>query len=142
MKKIIKGKVYDSNTAAFIARKSNGLEKNDLRWLEESLYRKRTGEYFLHGKGGGLTYCAAPAVGGYTNDEKIVPLSYEGAQKWAKNNMNADDYLKVFEEDSKDGDCVIMTVQLKASTRAKLEHLQSKKEMSMSAIIDEAVERL
>ena len=89
-----------------------------------------------------MIYCAAPSVGGYINGEKTVPLSYEGAQKWAKNNMNADDYLKVFEEDSKDGDCVIMTVQIKASTRAKLERLQSKKEMSMSAIINEAVERL
>lgn len=142
MKKIISGKVYDTGTATFIARDDNGLGKNDFQWLEEALYRKRTGEYFLHGKGGALTYCASPISGGYTSGEKIVPLTYAGARKWAEEHLDADEYLTIFEADPDESESVIMTVQLKASTRAKLEHLQSKKGKSMSAIIDEAVERL
>ena len=50
MKKIIKGKVYDTDTARELASWANGGNWRDFSHLEETLYRKKTGEYFLHGE--------------------------------------------------------------------------------------------
>ena len=55
MRKIINNKVYDTSTAAMIGLSDNGHEYHDLAYSGETLYRKRTGEYFLHGEGGPMT---------------------------------------------------------------------------------------
>ena len=47
MKKIINGKVYDTQKAECVGKWNNGLAGFD--WCEEELYRKRTGEFFLFG---------------------------------------------------------------------------------------------
>ena len=52
MKKIIDNKVYDTNTATLIGSKDNGISPASFAYCRESLYRKRTGEYFKHGEGG------------------------------------------------------------------------------------------
>ena len=55
MRKIINNKVYDTATATRIGLSDNGHEYNELSYSGETLYRKRTGEYFLHGEGGPMT---------------------------------------------------------------------------------------
>ena len=55
MRKIINNKVYDTATATWIGLSDNGHEYNALSYSGETLYRKRTGEYFLHGEGGPMT---------------------------------------------------------------------------------------
>ena len=53
MKKIINGKLYDTSTAHLVGEWDNQLYGNP-DYAAESLYRKRTGEFFLrHGGGGG-----------------------------------------------------------------------------------------
>ena len=52
MQKIIRGKKYDTDTAKEVCCYSNNLPFGDFDWIQETLYVKRTGEYFLHGKGG------------------------------------------------------------------------------------------
>ena len=47
MKKIINGRLYDTGTAKEIGCYENGYGAGDFRYYYESLYRKRTGEYFL-----------------------------------------------------------------------------------------------
>ena len=51
MRKIINNKVYDTDTATWIGLSDNGHEYNDSAYSGETLYRKRTGEHFLHGEG-------------------------------------------------------------------------------------------
>ena len=51
MKKIINGKLYDTSTAHLVGEWDNQLYGNP-DYAAESLYRKRTGEFFLHGEGG------------------------------------------------------------------------------------------
>ena len=51
MQKIIRGKKYDTDTAKEVCCYSNNLPFGDFDWIQETLYVKRTGEYFLHGKG-------------------------------------------------------------------------------------------
>ena len=46
MKKYINGKVYDTETAQLIGTYANGGNWRDFSHYEETLYRKRTGEFF------------------------------------------------------------------------------------------------
>ena len=54
MKKIINGKVYDTETAQVLGSWSNMSDRSFER-IDETLYRKRTGEFFLHGEGGPMS---------------------------------------------------------------------------------------
>ena len=49
MKKIINKKLYDTSTATCIAEYSGPARVSDFSFYRETLYRKRTGEYFIHG---------------------------------------------------------------------------------------------
>ena len=51
MKKVINGRRYDTEGAMRLAGYRYGMPR-DLGYWEETLYRKRTGEFFLHGEGG------------------------------------------------------------------------------------------
>lgn len=55
MKKIINGKMYNTETATELGNFWNGLSTNDFRNLSETLYRKKNGEFFLYGQGGAMT---------------------------------------------------------------------------------------
>ena len=55
MKKIINGKKYDTATAHECGTWSNAGSWRDFSHIEETLYRKRTGEFFLFGEGGPMT---------------------------------------------------------------------------------------
>ena len=55
MKKIINHKMYNTETAERLASSSNGYGYDDFRYMEEQLYRKKTGEFFLYGEGGALS---------------------------------------------------------------------------------------
>ena len=98
MKKIINGRLYDTDTAKNVGQWSNGGGWRDFRHVEETLYRKRTGEFFLHGAGGPMT-CYAKQVecgGGLFGDEKIIPLTDSEAREWAEKNLDADEYAEIF----------------------------------------------
>ena len=83
MKKIINGKMYNTETAKEIDRWSNNLSDRDFGNCTEILYRKKTGEFFLHGWGGGnskyRTYYSENTWGG---GERITPLSESEAKEW------------------------------------------------------------
>ena len=55
MKSIIDGKTYNTESAKLIAKNWNGLGKSDFCYLSEELYKKKTGEFFIFGKGGART---------------------------------------------------------------------------------------
>lgn len=100
MKKIINGRKYDTETAKEIYYFDNGYCKvSDFKWYRETLYQKKTGEYFLHGEGNGLSpYKEYVPNCGYGRGEKIIPLSENGAKKWAEKNCDGDDYEDIFGE--------------------------------------------
>lgn len=56
MKRIINGKVYNTETAEYIGSYHNGLHPNDFRYLDEELYVTKKETYFIAGKGSALTY--------------------------------------------------------------------------------------
>lgn len=105
MKKRIDTLLYDTDTAKKIASYEAPYPKSDIRFYEEELYKKRTGEYFLYGSGNGgsrygeKVYSESSA---WESGEKIVPLTYENAQRWFEKANNENDELatdKVYEEE-------------------------------------------
>jgi len=55
MKKIIKGSLYNTDTAKFLGCiEPAGQNTNDLNFFRETLYRTKSGKYFLHGEGHGV----------------------------------------------------------------------------------------
>ena len=93
MKKRINGKVYDTSTAAEIACCYSELPTAPF-FARETLYRKKTGKFFLLREGG-------PGLLAAFN--KIIPLSYETAQKWAQEKLEHEDYKEIFGPIEEDG---------------------------------------
>ena len=96
MKKILNGKLYDTNTAKEVGYYSNGYGVGDYLYCTESLYRKKTGEFFLYATGGaGTNYCKSSG-NMRTEGSVIIPYTEEEAKEWAEENMDADDYMELF----------------------------------------------
>ena len=98
MKKIINGKSYDTDTARELAEYWNGYGRSDFRWTIETLYIKKTGEYFLFGQGGPMTKYSESSGGLVTNGKEIFPLTLKEAKEWAEENIDGDTYEKIFGE--------------------------------------------
>lgn len=97
MKKIINGKRYDTETADLVAQDYADCQKNDFHFWWEGLYKKKTGEFFLHGEGGAMSkYATHNSSGGSGWGEVIIPLSLSEAKRWAENHMCGDKYEALF----------------------------------------------
>jgi hypothetical protein len=85
MKKIIEGKRYDTDTARKIARWNNGLGYSDFHNVNETLYRTKTGRFFIYGEGGAMTDYAKSNGNETSGSEKIIPQENEEALEWLEN---------------------------------------------------------
>ena len=122
MKKIIAGKLYDTETAHECGSYSNTSDYRDWHHEVETLYRKRTGEYFLHGAGGPMSrYAKSCGDNHWSGGEAIIPLSLTKAREWAEEHLDADDYEAIFGlPDEDDGDRQTLVVQLPAALVARI----------------------
>lgn len=99
MKKIINGKKYDTETAQMVGVWDNNLMYNNFSYCAELLYRKHTGEFFLHGKGGAMSkYAVSCGDNSWRGGEKIIPLSEDEACKWAEEHLDWNEYEEIFGE--------------------------------------------
>ena len=64
---------------------------------EESLFRKRTGEFFLLGEGGSETNYAQRFGKEWTGSAKIIPLTFEEAESWSKEHLTKEEYELIFD---------------------------------------------
>ena len=97
MKKIINGKKYDTDTAKEVGYWNNGLLYSDFCYIEETLYKKKTGEFFLYGIGGVMTKYAERTSGGFSSTGKaIIPLTEDKAKKWAEDYLTVEEYEGIF----------------------------------------------
>ena len=89
MKKRIGSRLYDTDTAKKIITKCSAYGKSDNRYYEETLYCKRTGEFFLYGEGNADSkYCFPYPGGGQQPGCDIVPLSFTEAKEWYIEQLN------------------------------------------------------
>lgn len=98
MKQIINGKLYNTETAKLIGGQGNGLGWNDFRNIDEDLYQKKTGEFFLAGEGGALTKYAEVTEHGSCAGSGIFPLTEDEARKWVEKYLDVDTYIELFGE--------------------------------------------
>lgn len=94
MKKVIKGKLYDTQTALPVGRWTNGKNPSDYNYYYEELYLKKTGEYFY------FTNSSVSYLFSFwcdeTEREKITPITNEQAKEWAERRLSGEEYISLF----------------------------------------------
>lgn len=97
MRQIINGKKYDTETATKLHGYWNGLSIRDFGHVEESLYQKKTNEFFIYGYGGPASkYAESCGQNTWSGGSAINPLTNEEAKKWAERYMGADKFESIF----------------------------------------------
>ena len=141
MKRIIDGKRYDTSTAEEIATATHGYRR-EFSYYEETLYCKRTGEYFLYGYGHGDSKYAKQVLGAWGPGEDIIPMTYEQARQWAEVSLDAEEYEREFGEvPESDGEDVVLSVRVSPATRERLRRMAAESGRSQGAVLDELMAR-
>ena len=97
MKRIIKGKVYNTTTAKQVGHYESEYGCADFNYYEQVLYRKKTGEYFLHGRGNAASpYAQSAGESSWTGGESIRPLTFEEARVGGKPSGSGSVYRRVW----------------------------------------------
>lgn len=96
MKKIIKGKMYDTTTAKMVGENYSSLPSNDFNFFNEELYLKKNNEYFLFLEGGPLSKYGEIRDGARCWAKKIMPVTEAEAKKWAEINLTCEEYIDIF----------------------------------------------
>lgn len=139
MKKIISGKIYDTATAKKIGVWSNNSTLAAERIIE-TLYKKRTGEYFLMGEGGSATkYAVSDRQGGWSGGTILLPMDWQHAREWAQHHLSEKDYEAFFGEIAKDESRTTITLSLSASSIEVAKRAASQAGISLSAYIESLV---
>lgn len=142
MKKIIRNKVYDTATAQKLGEWDNGHYTNDFQYCAETLYKKRTGEYFLHGEGHAMSKYASHSGDSSGWGEKIIPLTYDEAQKWAEEHLDADDYISIFGEPVEDDSLCALNLTLSASAVSKFRLAAQRQQISQRELMERLISTL
>lgn len=97
MKKVIEGKVYNTETATKIANDSYG-RGNDFSAWTETLCKTKKGIYFLYGKGGPMShYSVQLGNNNICGGSRLIPMSKEEAYTWMEEHgIDADIILGEF----------------------------------------------
>lgn len=119
MRKIINGKSYDTKTAKQVASWSTDLPVNDFHYYEETLYLKRTGEYFIYGHGGPASKYAETNGDAWQSGEDILPMTLDKARKWGESKLDAGDYERIFGKVSEGTELKDLHVQIPANLYRK-----------------------
>ena len=139
MKKIINNKVYDTNKATEVGTWESG-RWGDFDHVAETLYQKRTGEFFLHGEGGAQTkYAISVGQGNWSGSEQIIPLTWESAREWAESHLEADAYEKAFGEVAEDESRTTVTLSLSAGAIETAKRAAAQSGVSLSAYIESLI---
>lgn len=96
MKKVINGKLYNTETAELIDDYSSGLNNRDFRNITEELYRKKNGEFFLYGYGGAMTKYRERCGDMWGSGENIIPITEAEAKEWLEAHSTAETYIEIF----------------------------------------------
>lgn len=82
MKKIIDGKMYNTETATLVAEDGNGLGAGDFSYEYEQLYITKKGAFFLYGEGGPMSRYSDSNGNNSWGIRKITPLDKDEVYEW------------------------------------------------------------
>jgi hypothetical protein len=97
MKKVLDGKMYNTETAEMVASWDNGYSNSDFRCCNETLYRTKKGTFFLHGGGGAMTSWSSSYGDMSGWGEDIRPLTDDEAKEWLEGHDKVDALERLFE---------------------------------------------
>jgi hypothetical protein len=141
MQKIIRGKRYNTETAHLCGDREYGDTAEERAY--EALFQKRTGEFFLYGKGGVKSkYRKEVSLNNWAYGEEIIPLTDTQAKEWAETYLYPEDYQQFFTvEEPEETGKKIQSFSLSGDVIAKLTKLSRKHKMSRSKIIEDLVRK-
>lgn len=139
MKKVIKGAVYDTSTAKKIGEYDNGLQRTDFAYYEETLYRTKSGKYFVYGWGHANSKYGEWHGNSGGSGEEIRPYTYQEAVEWAEEYLSGEDYEAAF--GVPDEGYYAQTISIPYEIKYKLDKLQSETGKSISQIVIEAINK-
>lgn len=128
MKKVIKGAQYDTNAAKCLGNASANCLRSSFSYWEQTLYRTKSGRFFLHKEGFGYSH----GDGSLGWGEEICPLNEESARQWAERHLNADEYEAIFGPTTEDAR---ITVDLPEALLDKLDARKETERKSRSEIV-------
>ena len=139
MKKIIRGRQYDTDTAQRIGSWDNGLSGTDLEYTDETLYRKRTREYFIEGRGGARSRYSEVDGNMMAPGCQIIPLSFDQAKSWAEEHLTPKEYESEFGAANADAGKQYFNCGLEAPVMKLLKTAAARDERSMGDIIAQLI---
>lgn len=137
MKKVKKGRVYDTEKAKRLGEYEPSPYRTDFHWYSETLYQKKTGEFFLHGEGNAASkYSRSCGQNEWCGSEQIQPLTYAEAQAWAEEHLDGEDYCEIFGEPDEDSEDVALNLTISAAAASKLKKAAAQNGISLRAQVE------
>ena len=131
MLKVIRGRKYNTATAHEVGYET---VEEGYGYVNRTLYRKRTGEYFLAVEYNYMVDGVDP--------DYIKPLTGEEASEWAQEHLDVDTYEKEFGEVVEDRTSVAMTLNLPRQEYEKLKGLALDAGMPVSKYLTKVIKRI
>ena len=103
MKRVINGKMYNTETAELIHESDNGIYGNDFRQCEESLYKTKNGAYFIAGSGGPMSKYAESSGNTTSGGAGIEVISEQEAIEWLEQNDGTEAIEEYFSDKITEG---------------------------------------
>lgn len=142
MVKIINGKKYSTETAEQVGFYRNSPGRNDFHWVEETLYKKRTGEFFLFCEGGPASiYCTWIDSHNRTSGDRIIPMTFEKARRWAEEHLEAEEYEEIFGE-VEEGEMKGVMYSLPVNLIEKVKRKATERRITASQLVAELIEKM
>lgn len=139
MKKVIEGRLYNTATAKLLGEDSYS-NPSDFNYWIESLFQKRTGEFFLYGQGGPMSrYAQTTGPNEWSGGEQIQPLTVQNARQWAEQHLSADEYESMFGEIAEDDSKKNVTFSLAQDAIELLARMASETGKTRSELVEEMI---
>lgn len=139
MRRIISGRVYDTSSSRLIGAVEQG-DRAAPDWYRASLYRKRTGEIYIHEEGGAASPVASDLGGGvYGPGESIEPLGYEEAQRWAHDRLSPEEAARLYQDARSERGP--LGIKAEPETRERLRRAAARYGRRQGDILDEIIIR-
>ena len=142
MKKIIDGKVYNTETATCVGEWSNGYYCNDFKCESEELYQKKNGEFFLYGEGGPMSsYAEYTGNQSWSGGSSISPITSKEAYDWAMEKLSANKFEEIFGTMSEDDTNHLLVVTIPEEVYQSLKSKATTNNKKVSEILTELVHK-
>lgn len=138
MKKVINKKLYNTETAERLGKYEPNPNHSEF-WFCETLYRTKSGNFFLHGDGNSASkYSRSCGQNEWCGDERILPLTYDEAQEWAEKHLDGDDYINIFGE-PEESDDKALNVKISNVAYTKLKQTAAKQGITLAQAVEKLI---